>query len=470
MKSIGARLALWYALAATTSLAFLSVAGYFMLEKHLIHGLDLLNAAQFEQIKARLGPDYRTLNAATIDERIREVADYGSVLFYIDVHTPDHGVIFQSSNLHGHFLPDIKGLRVFNVTVPAIGELRVSEFILEPFDVMIATPLGPVSIVMEGYVEVCAALIGIMLVVSAAIGFGLSWLALRPVRFIQAIANRIGSDNLSERIPVADVNDEISNLARLLNQMFDRLESSFNQIRRFAAEASHELRTPLSLMRLEAEKLVMEGGLTHAQEEAVQGQLEEITRLNKIIGELLFLSRAEAQAVLLDRKLQDPAQFMAVFAQDARVLVEHHGLQLACSHEGKGIAAFDPKWLPQVLLNLLTNGIKASPAGGLITLRSVVSSRAWCVSVEDEGPGVAPEHRDRIFERFFRLSSPAESEPSGSGLGLTICRSIISLHRGRIFAESGEGGRGLRVVFELPAEYAPAEPAEESQLIESASA
>ncbi|HKZ73203.1 MAG TPA: ATP-binding protein, partial [Steroidobacteraceae bacterium] len=404
------------------------------------------------------------------DERIREVVDSASVLFYIDVHIRNHGVIFQSSNLRGHMLPDVKGLHVFNATVPGIGELRISEFFLAPFDVMIATPLGPVNAVMEGYMEVCAALIGIMLVVSAAIGFGLSRLALRPVRLIQETANRIGSDNLSERIPVAQVNDEVSKLARLLNQMFDRLESSFNQIRRFAAEASHELRTPLSLMRLQAEKLVMEGGLTPAQEEAVQGQLEEIGRLNKIIGELLFLSRAEAQAIVLDRKLKDPAEFMSNFAQDARVLVEHQGLRFSCSHAGEGSAAFDSKWLPQVLLNLLTNAIKASPPGGLITLRSAISRRAWRVSVEDEGPGVAPELRDRIFERFFRLSSATGAEPSGSGLGLTICRSIIQLHRGCIFAESGEGGRGLRVVFELPAEYAPAAPAVESRLLESAGA
>jgi two-component system heavy metal sensor histidine kinase CusS len=133
-----------------------------------------------------------------------------------------------------------------------------------------------------------------MVAVSVAIGFGLSRLALRPVRLIRETARRIGSDNLSERIAVANVRDEISDLAQLLNLMFDRLEKSFQQIRRFTAEASHELKTPLSLIRLQAEKLLVQGRLDADDEESVHMQLEEVSRLSQIIEELLFLSRAEA--------------------------------------------------------------------------------------------------------------------------------------------------------------------------------
>src|SRR5207245_7531458 len=89
MKSISARLTAWYALTATITVALLFAVGYFLLEKHLIHGLDLLNAAEFEQIKARLGPDYKALSPPVIDERIRETTEYASVLFYIDIHEKD---------------------------------------------------------------------------------------------------------------------------------------------------------------------------------------------------------------------------------------------------------------------------------------------------------------------------------------------------------------------------------------------
>jgi two-component system heavy metal sensor histidine kinase CusS len=173
-------------------------------------------------------------------------------------------------------------------------------------------------------------------------------------------ANRIRSDNLSERISVPEVHDEMSDLARLLNQMFDRLESSFLQIRRFTADASHELKMPLSLIRLHAEKMLVNGELLPAHREAVQIQLEEIARLNRIIDELLFLARADANALKLELKAQSPAPLLQAFAQDASVLAEHHGRQFTWEHRGEGGVALEPKWMRQVLLNLLTNAIHDS--------------------------------------------------------------------------------------------------------------
>jgi signal transduction histidine kinase len=451
MKSIGARLAFWYAVAATLTFASLSIAGYFMLERYLVHDLDRLNEAEFQQIKARLGPGHETLSASVIDERIRETTEYASTLFYIDVHGKDIGTVFRSTNLRGQTIPDVPHERVFHAELPDTGALRVGEFILPPYDVVIATPLHPVSTVMDAYLELCAALMAVMLAVSGALGFWLSRMALRPLRMIQATANRISSDNLSERIPVADVRDEISNVAGLLNQMFDRLESSFNQIRRFTADASHELKTPLSLIRLHAEQLLMGDELTPAQEEALQVQLEEIDRLNKIIEDLLFLSRAEAGVIELDLRSQSPAVFLHTFEQDARVLVEHAGSRCVCTHEGQGEAAFDAKWIRQVLLNLVTNSLAASTSGGRIAIGSVIGPSSWILSVEDQGIGVPEEQRERIFERFVRLGKADGMANRGTGLGLAICRGIVELHGGRIYAVPTSSGRGLRVVFELPA-------------------
>ena len=463
MKSIGARLALWYAGVSTATMVCLFVAGYYLLSSHLVHGLDLLNAAEFAQIKSSLGPDYSTLTPAKIEQRMRGTTEAASVFFYIEIHDRVDGVLFSSSNLAGHPLPDVPGKRIFNAAAEGIGELRVGEFILGPMDVMIGTSLAQVGTVMEGYTETSLILVCLMLIVSVITGLALSRAAMRPVRLIQETAHHIRSDNLSERIPVAEVQDEISNLARLLNEMFDRLELSFNQIRRFTAEASHELKTPLSLVRLQAEKLLVEGGLTPAQEEAVQMQLEEIARLNKIIEELLFLSRAEAQAVRLDFRREDPRAFLQSFEQDARALAEHRGMVFTATIEGAGKVDYDPKWLRQVLLNLLQNALNVSPPGGRIALVSAFTVDAWRVTLEDQGPGVPPSQRERIFERFVRLEARGDREEKGSGLGLAISRSIIGLHRGTIRAEAGPTGAGLRVIFELPigemsAADSPAEP------------
>lgn len=454
MKSIGARLALWYAAAATATFACLFLVGYYLLHSYLIHGLDLLNQSEFEQIRAHLGPDYRSLSAAVIDQRIRETTEFASVLFYIDIH--DHNrTIFFSSNLHGRSIPDIKGYREYDVDWDNLGKLRVGEFIMAPYDVIIATPETQVAGVMDGYAEVSAALLALMLAMSIAIGRGLSHVALRPVRAIRATASRIGSHNLSERITVSEVKDEISALASLLNAMFDRLEASFKNVRRFAADASHELKTPLSLVRLHAEKLLAIGTLSHENEESVQTMLEELTRLTSTIEELLFLSQAESHSITLQLAPQDPEALLANFNIDAQVLAEHHRVHFAYFHEGSGAAICEPRWIRRVLLNLLCNAINASKPGGHIQLRSRVGAGSWLVQVEDEGSGVPVSEYEHIFDRFVRLQSTVTSGHGGSGLGLAICRGIIELHHGKIFAESGSHGRGLRVVFEIPARSEP---------------
>ena len=473
MKSVGVRLAVWYALASVLTLALLFRAGRFLLEQHVIRSLDLLNAAQFEQIRDRFGPNPAALTPTELRERMRETTELTSARFYMEIRRPGDGAIYASRNLGRQaisplsFEPDLaatffewvfqyrdKGravpaLRVFNVMLGEVGELRVGEFALGSLRVLIATPKVQVRETIKGYDEIFGVLLVVMLVASSAIGYGLSRIALRPVRLIQETANHISSDNLSERIPVAAVEDEISDLARLLNQMFDRLESSFKQVRRFTAEASHELKTPLSLMRLQTEKTLMDGGLSASQEESLHMVLEEVSRLNKIIEQLLFLSRAEADAITLARKSQDPRAFMESFALDARVLADSKGVRLADIHAGEGCVEFDPHWLRQVVLNLLANALSYTPAGKCVSITSQVSDRAWRLAVEDEGPGVPPDQLERIFERFVRLAHSTQHD-KGSGLGLAICRSIVTLHQGRIWAEARTPGPGLRVIFELP--------------------
>lgn len=450
MKTIGRRIAVWYAFAATLSLACLFGVGYYLLETYLVRQLDALIEIEFIHLKDTLGPNYKTLPAESVADRIRQVTESASSLFYIDMHGPMTNRFFKSTNLRGQTIPDLPGAHRFTVDVEGIGELRVREFLLPPFEVTVATPLEPVQKLMSGYRTVFGGLLLIMLIVSFAVGYGLSELILRPVRLIQTTANRIRSDNLKERIPVGNVKDELSQLARFLNQMFDRLETSFSEVRRFTAETSHELKTPLALVRLHAERLLVTGNLDPAQKESIQEQLEELDHLNRIIDELLFLSRADAQAISVELKEQEPAAFLKAFAQDASVLAEHHGSRFAYTHEGDGTVAFEEKRIRQVLLNFLVNALHVSPPGGRITLHSKTVGQTWHVSVEDEGPGLPVEQRERIFERFVRFP-PTGAEDRGSGLGLAICRSIVQLHRGNIFAAEGDNGRGLKIGFEIPA-------------------
>jgi signal transduction histidine kinase len=450
IKSIGARITLWYVVTLTATLACLFVAGHYLLERYLVRQLDELNETQFKHLRATLGRDYAALTPSVIDDRIREATESASSLFYIDMHGPMTNRFFRSRNLHGQSIPDIAGEKSYSIALDGIGELRVSEFSLAPFDVIVATPLMPVHELMLGYRRVFFGLLAAALVLSVVIGYVLSELILRPVRVIQSTANRIRSDNLNERIPVGTVSDEFSQLASFLNQMFDRLETSFSEIRRFSAEASHELKTPLSLVRLHAERMFGDERLSTSHRESVIVQLDEIGRVNQIIDELLFMSRADAGAVLVELAQRMPETFLGTFAQDAIALAEHESKHFIWSHHGSGTVSIDEKRIRQVLLNLLANALSVSPRGGVISLDSILADSVWRLSLVDEGPGLPPDQCERIFERFVRVDT-GTSDQRGSGLGLPISRRIVTMHKGRIWATSRDVGRGMRVVIEIPA-------------------
>lgn len=450
LNSISTRLALWYAMAASATLAALFVSGYFVLEQRLVNGLDMLNQAELGEVKAHLVRDYAPDDPTFLQRRLRLPSERSRGLFYLEVRNDQNGFAFRSANLRGTTLalsaPQGNGY----VDQPGIGKLRIGRYRIAPYTITIGTSSRDVDRTLEGYAEIALSLLGCMAVVSLGIGFGLARVALKPVRVIRDTAKRIGKDNLGERIAVGAARDEIAELSTILNQMFDRLESAFTQIRQFSAEASHELKTPLSLVRLQAERMLLSGRLEPAHEEATQQQLEELTRLDQIIEEMLFLSRLEACAISLRATPANPAAFLHAFAQDARVLAEASGHRFAYIHDGEGMVAFDPPRIRQVLLNLLSNARKAAPPGTSIVLRSLLESGCWSLSLEDAGPGVPADQYERIFERFVRLPS---ADDKGNGLGLAICRGIVGMHRGRIHAGPGAGGGGLRVVVEIPAAW-----------------
>jgi len=449
MRTIGARIAIWYALAAILSLIGLSIGGYILLERHLFDGLDLLNESEFQQISARLGPEYQNISEPFIETRIRETTELASTLFYIEILKPEGGIIFRSSNLKSLQIPVDAELSKFNALIDEIGEVRVATFPMLPFLAIIATPLQPVRNVMQSYVKVCAALLMGMLITSLVIGLVISRMLLTPIRNIRDTANRIRFDNLSERIQVNKAEDEVTDLALLLNQMFDRIEASFNQVNRFTAEASHELKTPLTLIRLHAESMVRDEHISNKNRETAQNLIEEVDRLTRIIENLLFLSRADAQAVSLDLQANSIKAFLENFKQDALVLAEHSGKTFELQKFESREICFDPKSMRQVLLNLLTNAIQASPGNGKILLKSFFVDDKWHLTMEDQGSGLTSAQCEKVFGRFVRFSN-LKHQSQGSGLGLAICSSIVQLHNGSIHAINSDLYSGLKIEIAIP--------------------
>jgi signal transduction histidine kinase len=276
---------------------------------------------------------------------------------------------------------------------------------------------------------------------------------LQPVRAIHATASRIRADNLGERIPMPEGRDELAALVRLLNRMFDRLEGSFAQVKRFTADASHELKTPLTFVRLNAEKLRAKYSNDPESTAVIGDILEELDHIGQIIDSLLFLAKAESGALVLAKTEMRAEKFVQDFAEDALALAEDRGAQFTLVRADAGRILCEPTLLRQLLTNLATNALRVSPLGGNVTLESIISHDCWRLVVSDQGPGLPPDQLEQVFERFQRYgpTSGKTVTEAGAGLGLAICRSIATLHGGTIHAENRAGSAGFSVIVNLPA-------------------
>lgn len=448
MRSMGAKIALLYAGTSTISMLVLFWAGYALLQTSLLRGLDLLNETEFQQIATQLGPEYSYLSAPFVEMRIRETTEYASTLFYIEIKKKNNDVLFKSSNLIGvkNFF-DVND-KIFTTNLSDSGVIRGQHFDMGGLDVMVATPATSIQDMVNTYLKICLALLLGMVGISLTIGFFFSRIVLNPLRVIRDTANKISSNNLKDRIPVSNSNDEISDLAKLLNKMFERIEIAFNQIQQFTGNASHELKTPLSIIRLHAEEILNDKGLAEKHKIPILEQLAEVDRLTAIIEDLLFLSKADAKVINFNFQSLNIRDYLDNFSLDAKVLCSHHHQNLVIEHSGSDYYNFDPKWIRQVLLNLLINAIHVSPKEGTIWIISLVKDKKWQINVIDKGPGLSLTQREIIFNRFFRIYKENSFE-QGSGLGLSICKSIVELHSGTIEALNNENTNGLNVQIQL---------------------
>ena len=296
------------------------------------------------------------------------------------------------------------------------------------------------------------------------IGFGLpaailiaglagNWLArraLRPLERMASHAERLTADNLGERLPVENPDDELGHLARAYNLSLARIDASFSQLRRFTADASHELRTPLTAIRAVGEVALQDRREAEQYRDAIGSMLEEVDRLSHLVGSLLVLSRADT-GVGLRRQDAGLLNLTRETAALLEILAEEKGQRIDVGGDPSVRAHVDRLILRQALINLIDNAIKYSPRGGTIRIdvRRGPDGRA-VIEVSDQGPGIPEPHRSKVFERFYRVDKARSRDEGGAGLGLSIALWAVSAHAGEIELSSEEGtGSAFRVI--LPA-------------------
>ena len=440
----------YYTLIVTVSVALAATVGYALIRREMLAANDFFLDVESKEMLAHIGHITTNSSPAELEQALREHAEDDSAVFFFQVHTPTGKVIFRSHNLGDSSLPTPAEAPDKTLTDQAgFGLMRMAEYPTPSGHLQIAISLQNFRRVNERFLLVMVVGLPLIALASLAVGLGLRRSTLKPVRLMQAAAGHINASNLNERIPVPRGDGEMAGLARLLNQMFDRLENSFKQIKRFTADTSHELMTPLAIIRLHTEKMRNEPNLPERLSQSLDEQLQEITHLTETLEKLMVLTKADASVLPLTLKSTATAVFIENFAEDAQLLAESQDRQFIVGRNAPAEASFDQGWIRQVLFNLLANALRFSPPQGIITLHSECDGDQWMLEVWDEGPGVPPDRLGELFQRFTQINSGHPTR-TGSGLGLAICKSIVELHHGAITARNRTDRTGFVVSFALP--------------------
>ncbi len=312
-----------------------------------------------------------------------------------------------------------------------------------------ATPFEAVNQASSGLLILMIVSMALALVGSIALGMGLSNRALSPINTITEAAAKIASSNdLKTRLEWNGPMDELGRLTSVFNQMMGRLEHLFSVQQRFVADVSHELRTPLTAIRGHLD-LIKRYGMDPMSMDAIES---EVDRMSRMVNDLLLLAKADYGGLKLEVKPIDLDTVISEVYREARVLAKDSDLKVMIKDFEPVRVSGDSDRLKQLFLNLISNAIKFTPAGGQITINLRKTSTHAVVEVQDTGIGIAPDDLERIFDRFYQADSSRVRDArkgEGAGLGLSIAKWLAEAHGGNISAES-ELGAGTTFKVSIP--------------------
>jgi len=292
-------------------------------------------------------------------------------------------------------------------------------------------------------------LIPVGLILAISLGWWAAGRALHPMLVLSSAAREITVSRLDKRLPIRGTGDELDQLASAFNEVLDRLDKAMQQMKEFTSNISHELRTPLTVLRGEAEVALSKASTEKDYRRVLESQLEEFEKLSRMIDQMLILARAEAGQIKLMREVVCLSDLGKIVAEQLEPVAANKGLSLVSSSNGKVDVIGDRGWLERMLLNLLDNAIKFTPAGGHINVTIASSNNQAFVEVRDDGIGISSEALPHIFERFYREDPSRSSELEGTGLGLSLVQWIVQQHHGRVSVAS-KPGQGSVFRVELP--------------------
>ncbi len=455
-QSVRLRLTLWYVFLLAIILACFSAGVYIFLRTNLYDDLDdsvrnraatSLGVVVYQEGRPTLVGQGSFVDPNAGESFVRVFDSAGAVTFD---NSAEAGRVIVDSNAVDLALRGTSGTRTANAGGEALRVLTVP--IQRGNEISGVLEVGQsqddVSKALRDLLLILAIAYPLTLAVASIGGVFLAGRALSPIDRLTRLAKTITAEDLSARLDLNLPNDEVGRLARTLDDMIAGLEEAFRRQRQFTADASHELRSPLTAIKGQVGLARSKPRDKEAYREVLGIVEDEVDQMVRVVDSLLTLARADASQIAIVPESVDLGDLIGSVVKQMQPAAERKGITVAIEAGPDVTLDGDEDLLIRLLLNLLGNALKFTPDGGRVTLGWGINDEGQAFWVRDTGVGIAPEHLDHIFDRFYRVDSARTRSEEGTGLGLSICQWIAEAHGGTISVAS-ELDRGTTFTVQL---------------------
>ena len=481
-RSIRTKLTLWHTAWLATILLTFGTIAYFYTRSVLSDNLDLSLRNEVKWVNEFIEPKARKVRLkrsavrelqqlrkkaaeeeqqeekeqAEIDEIWNQIYQHtllGPRRHFIQILDRNNDLLYRSPSLGKQSITfnDIpyKSIKAVTIHDESGREMRLAVTQNDYVKIIVGYPLEDLQDVLGNLFFTFLILAPLALVGTLIGGWFLAHQSLKPVDAITRTAREISLQNLSKRLPVASVDDELGRLSSTFNDMIGRLQASFDQVQKFSADASHELRTPLTIMRGEIEVALRSVKLTKESKELMTSVHDELVRLSSIVESLMSLVKADDSRMSFQFQNVELDKLLLGIGEDTQILAEPKEITVTIGRVESVSVNGDPARLQQLFLNLAENAVKYTPAKGRISLSLERNNGNAVVQVSDTGLGIPSKEQSKIFDRFYRVERQGIDHVGGSGLGLAIARWIAEAHHGSIEVHS-RVRKGSTFIVKLP--------------------
>ncbi|MDR2826313.1 MAG: heavy metal sensor histidine kinase [Deltaproteobacteria bacterium] len=447
-ESLVVRLTLLFSITALVVLCILGMAIINSIDQHFIHQDNEILEHQLENVRKeiislRLNQEPSTQLTEIINRHEVAAIVYnpdgvwiaraGAILPNIDVLNSAINFPLQWANSSGIY----RGLR---------GSFQSNHPGLPDGNIIVAMEISSHEVFLNSFQQILWIIIGIAIFFMGIIGWAAARIVLLPLRHLITGATGVSADKLNLRLPVESMPLELKELAKALNDMLERLDTSFTRLTDLSSDLAHELRTPLSNMKTQTQVALSQSRTAEEYRDILHSNVEELDRLSNMVNGMLFLAKAENGLKIPHPELIDLEAELRNLFDFYEVLADERNIKLKL--EGRGTLVGDKLMLRRALSNLLTNAIVYSfPSSNVSVILEQINTKISII-ISSHGETIAQEHLPRLFDRFYRIDSARQRSNEGVGLGLAITRSIIKIHGGTITAHSEEGT--TRFIVMLP--------------------